>query len=56
MVWRAEGTGTMHGFKECMALKNAWLGDKIEPEGGMAWKNAGFGEREWIWVLRIKRR
>ena len=30
-----------------MALKNAWLGDKIGPEGGMALENAGFRERGW---------
>ena len=28
----------MHG--ECMALKNAWFGNKNEPEGCMALKNA----------------
>ena len=30
-----------------MAVKNARLGDKTGPEGGIALKNAGFGDREW---------
>ena len=37
-----ERAGWMHGFEECMALKNAWFGNKIEPEVCMALKHAWF--------------